>query len=92
MLPERPLREPLIGQDGQLSRRWKDYFDALDTGQETSDTFEIEQRLVGESSSAAILAHDLRRKTRKDPPDYPVQDRRVSRLQAQLRELRFLEQ
>jgi peptidoglycan hydrolase-like protein with peptidoglycan-binding domain len=86
---ERPLREPIIGPDGQMSRRWADYFDSLDTGQVTSSTVETDAYFVGQDS---VLQGEIRRlKAKRDPVDVPAQDRRVGQIQAQLRNLKFLE-
>jgi hypothetical protein len=48
---ESPLREPIIGPDGQMSRRWKDYFANLDVGQVTSTTYEVEAKFQGDPPS-----------------------------------------
>lgn len=87
---ERPLREPIIGADGQMSRRWKEFFAGLDEGSNTSASFEAESRLT---AGGLDTSGDVRRikAQQREPVPFPAQDRRVSRMHAMLRELKFLE-
>jgi hypothetical protein len=87
---DQPLREPIIGPDGQVSRRWKEYFAHLDTDQGVSADFEAESRVtVGGPDHSG----DVRRlmAQQRHPPQVQTQDRRVSRILSLLREMQFLE-
>lgn len=81
---ERPLREPIIGPDGQMSRRWKDYFDSLDVGQGTSIEFETESRF---QSGAVDYGSDVRRLRVTDA----LLRTDVNDLQARVKALEFLD-
>lgn len=87
---ERPQREPLLGPDGRVSRRWTDFFAGLDSGNSASADFEAESRLT---AGGLDTSSDVRRikAQQREPVAVPAQDRRVSRMHAVLREMKFLE-
>ncbi len=87
---EQPLREPIIGPDGQMSRRWKEYFAHIDTDQGVSADFEAESRVT---AGGGDVSGDLRRlkALQREPVWVQTQDRRVSRILSLLREMQFLE-
>lgn len=91
---ERPRRSPVVMENGQNDPRWLQYFDNLDTDQTESEGFEAATRFqAGETGSLSGSVRQLKaaqRETLHLP--VPMTDRRVGRLQAVVREMRFLEQ